>query len=320
MASAARPEIKNVRRRKFLMAGGAATLAGCASAPNGTRSAVTILRAKNYDLDLVDILRRGLRECGLDALGKTVLIKPNFVEFSRETAINTNPLLVAAAVVAFQQLGAASVTVAEGPGHRRDTIGLAEQAGFRDAVEGFDARFVDLNRDDVQPVEGFGGTIYLPATTFGADLIVSMPKLKTHHWAGATLSMKNFFGVVPGALYGWPKNMLHNYGIPQSIVELNRIYKNTFSIVDGIVGMEGNGPIQGTPKHAGVIVMGSDLVAVDATCCRIMGIDPAKIAYLKLATHLGQSAGEMIDQRGEHISAVRTDFALMERWQHIRLG
>ena len=112
--------------------------------------------------------------------------------------------------------------------------------------------------------------------------------------------MKNFFGLVPGSVYGWPKNELHYIGIPESIVELTRIFQRSFAIVDGIVGMEGNGPIQGTPKPAGVLVMGSDLPAVDATCCRIMGIDPAQIEYLKMAAdRLGVVDEGRIEQRGD---------------------
>ena len=130
-------------------------------------------------------------------------------------------------------------------------------------------------------MKGFAGEqeFYFPNTVLGADLIVSLAKMKTHHWAGATLSMKNFFGVVPGSVYGWPKNKLHYIGIPESIVALNRQFgQKAFAIVDGVVGMEGNGPIQGTPKPVGVLVMGSDLVAVDSTCCRVMGIDPEKVS------------------------------------------
>src|SRR5207253_429155 len=135
-------------------------------------------------------------------------------------------------------------------------------ARYRGEIERFDELFTDLNRDDVSPVEQFADRkeIYLPNTALRADLIVSVAKMKTHHWAGATLSMKNLFGLVPGSMYGWPKNKLHYLGIPESIVALSRQFPNTFAIVDGIVGMEGNGPIQGTPKHAGVLVMGSDLV------------------------------------------------------------
>jgi uncharacterized protein (DUF362 family) len=144
--------------------------------------------------------------------------------------------------------------------------------------------------------------------------------MKTHHWAGTTLSMKNFFGVVPGSIYGWPKNGLHWLGIENSIVALNRAFRKTFAIVDGVVGMEGDGPIRGTPKPAGVLVMGHDLPAVDATCCRIMGIDPAKIAYLHLASDLGNTDAARIEQRGERIDAVQADFALIEKFRGLRLA
>jgi uncharacterized protein (DUF362 family) len=149
------------------------------------------------------------------------------------------------------------------------------------------------------------GELWLPAPVVDAELVVSMPKMKTHHWAGVTLSMKNLFGLVPGSVYGWPKNKLHYIGIPESIVAINRQFPKTFAIVDGIVGMEGNGPIQGTPKAAGVLVMGSDLVAVDATCCRIMGIDPARVEYLRMAASMGHLAIDRIEQRGESVASVR---------------
>jgi len=131
--------------------------------------------------------------------------------------------------------------------------------------------------------------------------------------------MKNFFGVVPGAVYGWPKNNLHYMGIPESIVALNRRFRNTFAIVDGIVGMEGNGPIQGRPKNTGVLVMGSDLVAVDSTCCRIMGIDPEKVGYLRLGADLGHVRANRIEQRGESIHSVRQTFDLIPAFQDLRL-
>jgi uncharacterized protein (DUF362 family) len=103
-------------------------------------------------------------------------------------------------------------------------------------------------------------------------------------------------------------------------VELNRIFRRSFAIVDGIVGMEGNGPIQGTPKPAGVLVMGSDLPAVDATCCRIMGIDPAKVEYLRMASdNLGNVEESRIEQRGEKIRDVRTNFALIDSFRGLRL-
>jgi uncharacterized protein (DUF362 family) len=318
-----------MKRRGFLQAGiagiGAAQL-GCNSqtplsaGPPG-QSAVAILKAASYSADLLDLMRRGAALCGLDAKGKRVLLKPNLVEFASTTAINTHVAVIAAAVELFRGLGAVEVLIGEGPGHRRDTIGMAEEAGYRSGIEKFDSLFTDLNRDDVSAHRGFADLpeIYLPNTARRADLIVSLAKMKTHHWAGATLSMKNFFGIVPGSVYGWPKNQLHQVGIDRSIAELQRVFPRSFAIVDGVVGMEGNGPIQGIPKQSGVLVMGGDLVAVDSTCCRIMGIDPERLEYLRLAAGRGHLSIDRIDQRGETIATVRSDFALIQNLQALRL-
>src|SRR5437867_2926430 len=318
----------DIKRRGFLQAGIAAAGAaqfGCASretlsgGPHG-RSPVAILKAASYTANLADLLRRGAQLCGLDVKGKRVLLKPNLVEFASNAAINTHVAVIAAAVELFRSMGAAEVLIGEGPGHRRDTIGMAEEADYRRGIEKFDSLFVDLNRDDVSALKGFADLpeIYLPNTALRADLIVSLAKMKTHHWAGATLSMKNFFGVVPGSIYGWPKNQLHQIGIDRSIAELHRLLPRSFAIVDGIVGMEGNGPIQGTPKQAGVLVMGSDLVAVDATCCRIMGINPELIQYIRLTANRGHVRRERIEQRGESVQSVRTNFGLIESMRMLR--
>ena len=316
-----------MKRRDLFPIAGAAALAGFAAwdarktatlrpTVPGT-AAVTVVRAASYTHDLALQITAGIRACGLEVRGQRVLLKPNLVEFDPNTCINTNVAVIAAAYEAFSKLGAAEVLIGEGPGHRRDTYALAELARYRGELEKFDSLFVDLNRDDVSPVMNFAdrNRIYLPNTALRADLVVSLAKMKTHHWAGATLSMKNFFGLVPGAVYGWPKNELHQVGIPESIVELTRIFHRSFAIVDGIVGMEGNGPIQGTPKQAGVLVAGSDVAAVDATCCRIMGIDPKKIDYLRLARreeNLGESAFRQI---GEPIRSVHTPFRLIDPWR-----
>ena len=322
-----------MNRRKFLIASGAAiggTYAGLkleskpekiSDGPAGN-SAVSILRARSYSEDLASRMREGIKQCGLDVRGKRVLLKPNLVEFDSATVINTDAAVIVAALEAFQALGAAEVKIGEGPGHRRDTFDLADDARYRANIPRFESLFTDLNRDDVSAVANFAGEpkFYFPNTVLRADLIVSLAKMKTHHWAGATLSMKNFFGIVPGAVYGWPKNKLHYIGIPESVVALNRQFRNTFAIVDGIVGMEGNGPIQGTPKHAGVLVMGRDLVAVDATCCRIMGIDPEKIDYLRLAADLGHVHTPRIEQRGETVASVHSNFALLKEYEYLRLA
>jgi uncharacterized protein (DUF362 family) len=140
-----------------------------------------------------------------------------------------------------------------------------------------------------------------------------MPKLKTHHWTGLTASMKNLFGVMPGLCYGWPKNVLHHAGIGGSIVDIASAVKPHLAIVDGIVGMEGDGPIMGTPRHSGVLVLGTNLPAVDATAARLIGLEPSRIEYLALASgRLGPIAERHIAQRGEPIASLRQDYQLLD--------
>jgi uncharacterized protein (DUF362 family) len=293
--------------------------------PNVRKPLVSVIRAAAYTQDIYGTVRRILAEHKLNVKRKRVVLKPNLVEFDRNTAINTHPLLVHAALEAFRAAGAADVRIAEGPGHRRDTLDLAEAAGYFATVPGFEDLFTDLNLDEIskhnlrQPFSKLRD-VYLPNTILGADLVVSMPKMKTHHWVGATLSMKNFFGIVPGGVYGWPKNVLHWSGINQCIVDLSSVPGRTFAIADGVVGMEGNGPIQGTPKNCGVIVAGRVLSAVDATCSRIMGIDPNKVVYLNAPDRPHYNDEADMTQAGETPRAVRTDFKLIKDFADLRLA
>lgn len=308
-----------------------ATLAGCSSSRLARSresrtfpvSSVSVVKAPAYSMEIYDTIYRLVADHNLNVKGKSIVLKPNLVEFDANTAINTHPMVVHAAYEAFRKLGAASVRIAEGPGHRRGTLDLADAAGYFHTVPGFEDVFTDLNTDAVAKRDIRGpvsqlSSLYLPHTVLGCDLLVSLPKMKTHHWAGATLSMKNLFGVVPGAVYGWPKNVLHWAGIAESIVDLHHLFPRQFAIVDGIVGMEGNGPIQGTPKAAGVLVAGSDVAAVDATCCRVMGIDPKRIAYLDLARGQKNLEEAAFRQIGESIASVRTPFELMDVWKEVR--
>ena len=109
-------------------------------------------------------------------------------------------------------------------------------------------------------------------------------------------------------------------GIPECIADLHALFPRAFAIVDGIVGMEGNGPIQGTPRTAGVVVAGASPVAVDATCCRIMGLDPARIQYLRLTGGEQNLSEALIPQRGERIASVATNFAVLPELEGLRLS
>ena len=144
-----------ITRRDLLPVAGAAALAGYAAwdgrrtAPRklAGKSAVAVVKAASYSVDLAAKITAGIQECGLDVRGMKVLLKPNLVEFDPNTCINTNVAVIAAAYEVFLKLGAAEVLIGEGPGHRRDTYALAEMARYRVgsgtlrfAVRGFESR------------------------------------------------------------------------------------------------------------------------------------------------------------------------------------
>ena len=287
-------------------------------------SRVAIVKAPGYGTDFATLLDEGVRDFKINVRGKTVLLKPNFVGLDPLGIINTHPAIVAAARECFLRMGAARVVIGEGPALVRDTEDIVEALCLREHVGPLDQILVDLNIDEVQPVNLLSRSstmreLYLPKTVLGADFVVSLPKMKTHHWAGVTLSLKNMFGIVPGSCYGWPKNILHWAGITQSILDLNSTVRPDFAIVDGVIGMQGDGPTQGDPKPCGVLLLGDDPVAVDATCARIMGLAPEKIDYLaKAGILLGHLKEEKIQQVGEPIAGVRTPFHLIPQFQHLR--
>jgi uncharacterized protein (DUF362 family) len=250
--------------RRDLLIGTAAVAAGASvSVPFFTpryhevrrprRSRVAILRVENYSQKLGATLFAGLRLFSLDVRGKNVVLKPNLVDYIAGNAINTHPLLVAAAAECFRRLGAKQVVVAEGPGHQRDTQLVLSQSGYAQSLRDNRIRFIDLNRDELIRVDLRASYtrmkhLWLPKAMLQADFLVSMPKVKAHHWSGVTLSMKNMFGVVPGSRYGWPKNILHWNGIQQSILDICATVPVHFVIADAIMAMEGNGPLNGTPR------------------------------------------------------------------------
>ena len=186
---------------------------------------MAILRCDSYET-CHHIVEDGLRLLAPAVRGKRVLLKPNLVEYSPKAMINTHPRVIAAAADSLFRLGASDVIVADGPGHVRDSEMLIEESGLKqNLAEIGRARFVDLNFDAVHSVRPRGGftsfkELWLPETVLAADIVISMPKIKTHHWAGVTLSLKNLFGCIPGNVYGWPKNVLHWEGIDNSIAEL----------------------------------------------------------------------------------------------------
>lgn len=326
---------RKMSRREMLGATGALLVGGgiatgfrhWARNEHGRRAEVFIGKANDYGVDLTGIIGEGIKTVGItrrDIRGKRILLKPNLVETAVGQAhINTNPAVILAAAESFRRLDAGEVIVAEGQGHRRDSRLVLDESGMGRALDDAGIPFVDLNHDDLVEVANAGqwtalGPLYLPRTLLSADWVVSIPKLKTHHWAGVTCAMKNLFGVMPGLAYGWPKNVLHYQGINESILDINATVKPSLAIVDAVIGMEGDGPIMGTPKPVGCVIVGRDLPAVDATAVRVMGLNVYGIEYLTVASgRLGTIHEWNIRQRGERIDTVGTRFNVPD-WPHLQ--
>lgn len=321
-----RDALGQVSRRTALLGGGL-VVAGGVGWPlvrrlTRPRASVFIAAGQRYDAMLVQTIRDGLIATGVvprELRGKRVLLKPNLVEPSRAAPhVTTHPAMILATAEVFRQWDA-TVTVGEGPGHVRDTQLALDESGVQDALESVGLPFRDLNYEDVRwKANTYQASklcgLYLPRSVVEADVVVSLPKLKTHHWVGVTAAMKNLYGVIPGIRYGWPKNVLHFNGIPETVVDINAAVPKTLAVVDAITCMEGDGPIMGTPKSMGLVLVGATATAVDATACRLMRFEPARIPYLALAAdRLGPIDEGLIDQRGEPWRPLAEPFATLER-------
>jgi uncharacterized protein (DUF362 family) len=281
--------------------------------------AVHIAAVNDYDADMLSVLKQQFEHFRphVPLNGRRIVLKPNLVEWHRDKVINTDPRFVGAVIELCKAEGAAEIIVAEGPGHWRNVEFLVEESGLGEVLQKHNVRFVDLNHDEPVKVINLGRMtgleyLYLTRTVTSADVFISLPKLKTHHWAGATLSLKNLFGTLPGTCYGWPKNELHWRGIPNSIIDIALTQTPHLAIVDGIVGMEGDGPLNGQARHMGALIMGIDLVAVDATCCRLIGLPPERVPTLMMGAFkkLGRINEAEIPQLGEPIAKLAQIFEL----------
>jgi len=208
---------------------------------------------------------------------------------------------------------AGKVIIAEGSSiNRSETRKMFAHYGY-DSVVAMDPRkvsLVDLNIDEqVQKVVPGGKRMSarkIPLTLERADVIISMPVMKIHFAAIASLSIKNLQGVVPPL----EKYMSHYFGLWQSLININHLVKPHLIIIDGLTGQEGFGPLSGDPKKMDVLIGGTNPVAVDSVAMRIMGIDPVvsppvHLAYLQ---GLGPIEADKINIIGPSIYEVTSQF------------
>lgn len=295
---------------------GKSSQAGPAVLKRKTDSSIFVGRFENYDSEIFPAaLKAGICLVQFpDLKGKTVMIKPNMADYRPNRPSATHPQVIKAAVDLAGFLGAKDIVIADGLGREQDAARLLQSSGLEALVKKLGLKFVNLDLDDVESVANAGGNsslkdIYLPRTALYADAILSVPKLKTHRIVQMACSMENMCRCMPGKEYRWNKNILYGSGIDNCIVDLNSILNPAIQVVDAIIAMEGDGPLNGTAKRSGFIMVGNDVGATDASCARIMGMDTENIPYLRLAGKvLGNTDANHIKLFGTPIASVTSSF------------
>lgn len=246
-----------------------------------------------------------------------VLIKPNTVNPSQSgSGMVTDARIVEAVTSLVMEKNPKSIVIGEGssvgydfPG-REDSIHCMKIAGVVQVAERLGIDIVDLNQDEqieVKPSDTYVmETFSIARTAFESDIIISLPVLKTHVRTGITCGLKNMKGVLPSD----EKKRTHQCGLDRGIVDLNRIAKPHFTVVDGIVGLQGTHKEETDKVPLGIVVAGDDVVAVDAVCAKVAHFDPQEILHIQLAAETGLGVTDMaqIDIRGESIEAVSKPF------------
>lgn len=285
------------------------------------RAKVAIIRAHEYDrAQIRSALEQGLALIG----GWNHLIKPGddvFVKVNHlpppsppERAIVTHPVFVEAVLDLLKETGAA-ITVG-------DDIRASDEDGFRTSgyramCERAGVELVNLKQSGFVKVRCNGHrleTIYLAKAVADADVVINLPKLKTHSLTLLTGGVKNLYGTIPSGL----RTRFHGdyprlEDFCQVLVDIFATAKPMLTIMDGIVAMEGEGPAGGKPRNLGLILASQDAVALDAAAGRIIGLDPTEVLTTRIAHERGLGVGDLrnIEVVGERIESVSLpDFSL----------
>jgi uncharacterized protein (DUF362 family) len=237
-----------------------------------------------------------------------VLIKVNFItDKTWDTGATTDPIVVEAIIKKLEHLPV-KVYVVESDATITSADKAFEKTGMREMCERNGVECLNLRyvKDKVKLTIPDGEvlkSITVPRLVT-ESAIISAAKLKTHSATGVTLGMKNMFGLLPDKY----KGKYHLKGISKVIVDINTVLRPTLTVVDGFVGMEGSGPVDGEPVQMNLIIAGTDTVATDATACRVMGIDPHEIKHIRKAHEKGLGNIDDIQVIGEKLETVTRPF------------
>lgn len=265
---------------------------------------VSIVRQVDYDeSELEGSIRNAIDLCDFDlrsVAGKKVLLKPNLLgAFPPERGVTTNPSFVYAAARVFIESGA-EVSVGDSPNGIFEPELCWKTSGLKDACERAGARETHFESGGSRRV----GKIMLANAALDADILVNLPKLKTHSLTGITVATKNLFGCVSGMMKsGHHRDNPRRDDFSRLLVEIAEAIKPALNIVDGIEAMEGNGPSSGSLRNISAIIAGSNHHAVDTICAKIIKQGPANVDTLRAASNMGVWDLEAhIETAGDEIS------------------
>lgn len=261
----------------------------------------------DYDKELLkEKIKKALDYFNLPNLeGKKILIKPNLLMSAPpEKAITTHPILIESLIEVLKEKGVKDIFIGDTPGNTSTNIDhLYRTTGLKEVAERQGVNLINLYTYGVINIKSdIAGEIPITKFIKEVDYVINVPKLKTHTFMLMTCAIKNTFGLVPGM----NKSRMHAIAInPESFAQiLVDIFKEVnplINIVDGIIGMEGEGPSAGNPRKFGKLIIGDDAVAVDVISSIILGYSPQEI-YTNLVAYkkgLGEIDIEKIEVIGE---------------------
>jgi len=214
--------------------------------------------------------------------GEEVVVKPNICNAKNPHGMVITDFRVIESVIRLIKEKTDQITVVESDNISDTADNRADKSGLLELLEGLGVGFKNLSEDGHEVHEVAEKKLKLPRTVLDADYFVNLPKIKTEGHVAVTLSIKNLFGVPQRR----KKSSLHGK-LNEILPYLAKAVRHDLIVVDGLVAMEGNGPLIGTPRDLGIVVAGTNPVTVDAVCARIMGYEPKNIKHLSGAHALG---------------------------------
>jgi uncharacterized protein (DUF362 family)/Pyruvate/2-oxoacid:ferredoxin oxidoreductase delta subunit len=275
------------------------------------KSTVSIIKCPSYDEEKVlEALRKSIDLIGgienFVRKGNRVLLKPNLLYGKApEKAVTTHPSIIKGMIQIVREAGGIPF-IGDSP-----SIGslmrAAEKAGIRRVADEMNCPLVEFNRPIHPPKEGkFFKQLEIDRTVFESDVIINLPKWKTHGMMLLTLGVKNLFGCVPG-----PKKALWHLkagedrkAFAQMLVDLYQVIQPSLTILDGVLGMDGNGPNSGHPIALGLILASRDPLSLDQIVCDLLGISRESLPTNQVAFEEGLAKGG-INVVGERVEEVR---------------